>query len=154
MPRVRRRHLPAVVTHVVVRFVNGEFIMDIVDGAREEYLCRLDRALAESDWCLCWYCLMGCHVHLGMVAGEDPLKSWCARVHSGWSGWINRGGRRKGLRTRGPVVAERPTAELAAWLNLSAPSATNLVRRASVDDLQSARHICAQLSGSRDRKKK
>jgi hypothetical protein len=97
-----------VVTHVIARFVDGIALMDNVSGAREQYLARLDRVLPESDWTLCWYCLMGTHVHLGMLAGEDPLQSWIGRVHSGWAGWLNRSGRRSGLRTRGPVVAERP----------------------------------------------
>ena len=95
-------------THVICRFVNGEAVMDLVEGARVEYLARLDRALSDSDWTLCWYCLMGTHTHLGLIAGEEPLQAWCARVHSGWAGWINRGGRRRGLRSRGPILAERP----------------------------------------------
>lgn len=83
--------------------------MDLVDGARESYLERLDRALSDSDWALCWYCLMGNHGHLGLVSGEAPLQSWAGRVHSGWASWINRSGRRRGQHCRGPILAERPT---------------------------------------------
>jgi hypothetical protein len=104
--------VPGVVTHVISRFVNGERLMDEADGAREEYLARLDRALESSDWKLCWYCLMGTHTHLGLVGGEQPLQVWTGRVHSGWAGWLNRAGRRGGRRTRGPVFAGRPTTVL------------------------------------------
>jgi hypothetical protein len=87
MPRVRRIHMPAVVTHVIVRFVNGEPVMDLVDGARQQYLQRLDHALCDSDWCLCWYCLMGNHVHLGMVAGETTRRPMVGSLqYSFWSG--------------------------------------------------------------------
>jgi hypothetical protein len=104
--------VPGVVTHVVVRFVDGIPFMDNVPGAREQYLTRLDRVLPDSDWALCWYCLMGNHVHLGMLAGDDPLQAWIGRVNSGWSNWINRSGRRCGRGSRGPVMADRPTTVL------------------------------------------
>jgi hypothetical protein len=48
----------------------------------------------------------------------------------------------------------RPTSELAAWLDLSGPSATKLVRRASVDDRQTVSDICAHLLAIRDRVEK
>ena len=100
--------MAGVVAHVITRFVNGQFVMDEVDGAREQYLTRLDRAFRASDWTLCWYALMGNHVHLGAICGEDPLDAWAKGLHCGWANWINRTGRRAGGRHRGPILADRP----------------------------------------------
>jgi hypothetical protein len=108
MPRVKRRHVPGAVVHVITRFVNGIHVMDEVDGAREQYLARLSCAVGASDWKLCWYGLMGTHTHLGLVCGEDPLDAWIRRLHSGWAGWVNRRGRASGLAKRGPIIADRP----------------------------------------------
>jgi len=108
MPRIKRRHVVGAIAHVIVRFVDGLYVMDDVDGAREQYLLRLDRAIGASDWTLCWYALMSTHVHLGVICGEEPLETWAKRLHCGWANWINRTGRQLGRRTRGPVLADRP----------------------------------------------
>ncbi len=109
MSRVKRRHVPGVLVHVITRFVNGNYVMDEVDGAREQYLARLSRAVEASDWTLCWYALMGTHTHLGLLCGEDSLDHWIRPLHSGWAGYVNRVGRLRGERMRGPVLADRPT---------------------------------------------
>ena len=85
MPRVARQHAPRVVTHVITRFVDGQYLMDEVPGAREQYLRRLAKALAHSDWPLLWYCLMGSHVHLGMPSGHESLDSWIRGLNSGFA---------------------------------------------------------------------
>jgi putative transposase len=108
MPRVRRCHVPGAVAHVITRFVNGARVMEEVDGAREQYLERLSRAVSTSDWTLCWYALMDTHTHMALVCGEDPLDQWVRPLHSGWAGWVNRAGRLRGGRTRGPLIADRP----------------------------------------------
>jgi hypothetical protein len=108
MPRVARQHAPGVVTHVIARFVNGVRVMDDTPGARGEYLARLDATLAQSDWRLLWYCLMGTHIHLGMESGEQSVDSWARPLHAGFAAWVNRRGRAVGLRSRGPVLADRP----------------------------------------------
>lgn len=109
VPRVARQHAPGVVTHVITRFVNGERVMDGVAGARPEYLDRLDAALDRSDWRLLWYCLMGTHVHLGMQSGEEPLEGWTRALNGGFAAWVNRRGRMLGWRSRGAIIADRPT---------------------------------------------
>lgn len=109
MPRVARKHAPGVVTHVITRFVDGRFVMDDVPGARAQYISRLDRALVGSDWRLLWYCLMGSHVHLGMLSGEQDLQHWIRGLNSGFASWANAQRRKLGIPARGPVIAERPT---------------------------------------------
>lgn len=138
MPRVARQHSPGVITHVITRFVDGQFLMDEVSGARERYLERLDRALARSDWQLLWYCLMGSHVHLGMLSGRQRLAHWIQGLHSGFASWTNWQRRAMGARSRGPVIADRPATimvphgnagYLAAYIHNN-PQRANVVNRA------------------------
>jgi hypothetical protein len=99
--------VPGVVCHLVSRFVNGEPLM-VNNSYRAEYLTRLERALGDTDWKLLWFALMQTHTHLGLVSGKDPLNKWLIALHTGFAVWLNLNGRRKGLRTRGPVYAGRP----------------------------------------------
>ena len=107
MPRIRHTPVPGVVCHLIARFVNGEPLI-VNDTYRAEYLNRLERALGDTDWKLLWFALMQTHTHLGLVAGKDPLNRWLIALHTGFAVWLNLNGRRKGLRTRGPVYAGRP----------------------------------------------
>ena len=125
-------------THVITRFVDGQYLMDEVPGAREQYLQRLAKALAHSDWRLLWYCLMGSHVHLGMLSGHESLDSWIRGLNSGFASWANRRRRAMGGRSRGPVLADRPTSimvpderagYLAAYIHNN-PRRANVVERA------------------------
>jgi hypothetical protein len=107
MPRIKHTPVPGAVCHLISRFVNGEPLM-VNNSYRAEYLNRLERALSDTDWRLLWFALMQTHTHLGLVAGKDPLNKWLIVLHTGFAVWLNLNGRRKGLRTRGPVFAGRP----------------------------------------------
>lgn len=69
------------------------------------YLRLLERALAKSDWRCVAYGLMSSHIHLGAIAGRDPLEHWAKSVGSPFARWMNR---RHGR--LGPVMADRPSA--------------------------------------------
>jgi hypothetical protein len=149
MPRVARRHTAGVVVHVITRFVNGAYVMDSELGARPEYLHRLDTALLRSDWRLLWYCLMGNHVHLGAVAGDDPLERWARPLNGGFAAWVNRRGRAAELATRGPLIADRPSSimvpdsragYLAAYIHNN-PIRAGVVGRAIESDWSSHRAL-------------
>lgn len=111
MPRTARLHTPAVVHHVISRFVNGEFLV-ANDSMRHEYLRRIGHALGRSSWQLLAYAVMSSHTHLALWAGEEPLAAWIQGAHSGFAGWLQRSGRGAGARARGPVFADRPTTVL------------------------------------------
>jgi hypothetical protein len=107
MPRVIHKPVFGIVQHVISRFVNGQRLMDR-DEIRYEYLSRLRTVLTDSDWLLLWYALMETHVHLALVAGRSTLSSWIQPLHTGFAVWSNLLGRRRGLKTRGPVFAGPP----------------------------------------------
>lgn len=102
MPRTVRVATPGVVQHVISRFVDKRWEL-AGDEERREYLRRLGRALATSDWRCLAYCLMSNHLHFAMMAGEQPLASWALRVNPAFSRWLNKRHDRLG-----PVLANRP----------------------------------------------
>jgi len=63
----------------------------------------LGRALEESQWRLITYAIMSNHIHLGVIAGADPLDRWIRRVHSPFADAMNRARDRIGcVFVRGP----------------------------------------------------
>ena len=89
--------------HQISRFVGGEWFMQ-TDVERRGYLFLLERALAETDWRCFAYALMSSHIHLGLIAGTNPLKDWLAPMHTDFALWINqrREGRIGGVFVKGP----------------------------------------------------
>ena len=105
MPRVRRLVRPSALLHVIVRFLNGEFLLDS-PSEREEYLRRARNSFVATDWVLLAYALMSSHVHLAAIAGYAPFADIGRPLHCGFAGWLNpRRGR------LGPVLAGRPTTD-------------------------------------------
>ncbi len=102
MARTCRNNLPNVVYHCITRFVDREWFFED-DEERAHYLRLLGRALKHSDWRCIAYALMSNHIHLAMIAGNQPLESWAKAAHSPFAQWMNR---RHGR--LGPVMAERP----------------------------------------------
>jgi REP element-mobilizing transposase RayT len=101
MARYIRTHLRGVVHHLIARFVNKEFRM-LGDAERDEYLDRLGKALARTDWILLAYALMSNHVHLCALSVEQPSERLIRPVHAGFARWLNaRQGR------LGPLFAHR-----------------------------------------------
>jgi hypothetical protein len=156
MPRVARQHVPGVVTHVITRFVNGAYVMDDVPGARHEYMRRLDLVMSRTDWRLLWYCLMGNHVHIAALSGEEPLERWARALNGGFAAWVNWRGRATGRAARGPVMADRPSTimvpdsragYLAAYIHNN-PVRAGLVERAAESDWSSHRALVTIRSAS------
>jgi putative transposase len=106
MPRYARPHVTGGLFHVISRFHNGEFLLNI-ENARQHYLSHLSSALAGSDTRLLAYCLMSSHIHLVLQCGTRSLGEFTRAVHSGWAIWVNKKSGRFGT-----VMAERPKSVL------------------------------------------
>jgi len=111
MPRLARsaRHAPGSLVHVIIRFVDGRFVLD--DPARAEYLRLLRRALRRTDWRLISYALMSSHVHLAFLSGATEMAVWAHSLHVRFAQWINRRLRAEQPRALGHVFADRPWAK-------------------------------------------
>ncbi len=109
MPRVARSHshIPGAVVHVIVRFVDGRFVID--DEARQHYLRLLAAALRSVDWRLISFAMMSSHIHLGLLMGYMALDAWAKSLHIRFAHWLNRRSRRDNPKTLGHVIADRPT---------------------------------------------
>ena len=106
MPRYARIHVPTGLFHIISRFQDRQFYLDI-DGAREKYLELLGKALDTHDCRLIAYCLMSSHVHLVAQLGHESIGKLTKQVHSPFATWVNQ--RRKGI---GVVMADRPKSVL------------------------------------------
>ena len=134
MPRFARFHVTGGLFHVISRFHDRRFYLDI-DGAREKYLTLLGQAVESHDSRLVAYCLMSSHVHLVVQLGNDPLGQLSKRIHAPFGNWVN--AQRKGL---GAILADRPKSvlvhsetygmELIRYVHTN-PVRTGLVERAS-----------------------
>jgi REP element-mobilizing transposase RayT len=106
MPRYARIHVTGGLFHVISRFHDHRFYLDI-EGAREQYLKLLGNALKTHDARVIAYCLMSSHVHLVLQLGNDALGTLTKKVHAPFANWLN--ARRGGL---GTVLADRPKSVL------------------------------------------
>ena len=106
MPRYARFHVTGGLFHIISRFHDRRFYLDI-DGAREKYLELLGNAAATHDSRIIAYCLMSSHTHLVLQLGNDPLGRLTKQIHAPFGIWINR--QRKGL---GTIFADRPKSVL------------------------------------------
>ena len=106
MPRFARFHVTGGLFHVISRFHDRRFYLDI-DGAREKYLTLLGRAAETHDSRIIAFCLMSSHTHLVLQLGNDPLGRLTKQVHAPFGNWIN--SQRKGL---GTILSDRPKSVL------------------------------------------
>jgi len=106
MPRFARFHVTGGLFHVISRFHDRRFYLDI-EGAREKYLTLLGQAVESHDSRLIAFCLMSSHVHLVVQLGNDPLGQLTKRIHAPFGNWVN--AQRKGL---GAILADRPKSVL------------------------------------------
>jgi REP element-mobilizing transposase RayT len=102
--RIARYITPGAVYHVISRFVDRDWRLHD-DEERANYLRLLGRALEKRDWRCLSYALMSNHIHLAMIAGEEPMWRWLKRVHSPFANWMNERHDRLG-----PLFAHRPNA--------------------------------------------
>jgi len=106
MPRYARIHVTGGLFHVISRFHDRRYYLDIED-ARATYLRLLGQASASHDARIVAYCLMSSHVHIVLQLGNDPLGALMKRVNSPFGNWVN--AKRSGL---GAVMADRPKSVL------------------------------------------
>ena len=103
MPRKPRRNVPGFVYHLISRFVDHEWLITS-EEERSEYLSSLGRALARTDWRCLAFGVMSNHIHLGVIAGHQPLDTWARRAHAPFADWMNkRHGRIGAMFVRGPT---------------------------------------------------
>jgi REP-associated tyrosine transposase len=106
MPRYARIHVTSGLFHLISRFQDRRYYLDI-DGARGKYLELLGKALQTHDCRLIAYCLMSSHVHLVAQLGNDSIGKLTKKIHAPFASWINR--QRRGI---GVVMADRPKSVL------------------------------------------
>jgi REP element-mobilizing transposase RayT len=88
MPRARRVTQSQNVYHLISRFVASEWFIR-GNEERRQYLRLLGLGLKASDWRCLSYAVMSNHIHLGMLAGTQPLADWIRGVHTPFAEWIN-----------------------------------------------------------------
>ena len=88
MPRYARIHVPSGLFHIISRFQDRQFYLDL-DGARAKYLELLGKALETHDCRLIAYCLMSSHVHLVAQLGNNPIGKLTKQIHSPFATWVN-----------------------------------------------------------------
>ncbi len=118
--RIARLNVPGIVHHLIWRFVDRDwYFTDDVERAR--YRDWLGRALRDSDWRCLAYALMSNHIHVALVAGNEPLARWSRRVNAPFAVWMNERRQRLGPlfadRARDFVVAPGRTAMLLAYIH-------------------------------------
>jgi REP element-mobilizing transposase RayT len=106
MPRYARIHVTGGLFHVISRFHDLRYYLDI-EGARQKYLDLLGKAAATHNARIVAYCLMSSHVHLVMQLGSDPIGLLTRKVHAPFGAWVNK--KRGGL---GTILADRPKSVL------------------------------------------
>jgi REP element-mobilizing transposase RayT len=120
MPREPRAFFSGVAYHLISRFVDREWIIKTSDE-RRLYLTLLGRQIETSDWRLFSYAVMSNHVHLGVVAGAQPVDSWIRGVHAPFADAMNRAYNRIGnVFVRGPKaypVARGSVGRLIAYIH-------------------------------------
>lgn len=86
--RTVRVSVPGITYHLISRFVEERWYLKKEDE-RERYQWLLGRALSNSDWRCISFAFMSNHIHLAMIAGDEPLESWAKRAHTPFAAWIN-----------------------------------------------------------------
>lgn len=109
--------MQGVVYHLISRFTAKEwFIESTVE--RRMYLSLLGGALMTSDWTCFSFAVMSSHIHLGMVAGAQPLATWMRPAHTLFANWLNLRRERIGaVFVKGPNVLTVPAEECARVIN-------------------------------------
>jgi hypothetical protein len=97
---------PGAIYHLISRFVAKAWFVES-NVERTAYLSALGFELAYTDWRCFSYAVMSSHIHLGVVAGQQPMKDWLAPAHEAFAKWINARLERPGaVFVRGPVLIE------------------------------------------------
>ena len=95
MPRQRRLDVAGVIHHVIVRGLERRVLFQD-DADRNEFLRRLEKALAETK-CICYaWSLIPNHFHLLIRTGTEPLSALMRKVLTGYAVYFNKRHRRHG----------------------------------------------------------
>ena len=137
---------PGVIYHLISQFVARTwFVESAVE--RRAYLSALSFELALTDWRCFSFAVMSSHIHLGVVAGDAPLKDWLGPAHEAFARWINQRLERVGaVFVRGPeVVAFQPegVGELINYIHCN-PVRAGVVTHPSDSDWTSHRAYLGQ----------
>ncbi len=87
MPRFARIHVTGGLFHVICRFHDHRYFLN-VEGAREKYLEYLGNAAETHDSRILSYCLMSSHVHLVLQLGNDKLGKLTKTVNAPFATWL------------------------------------------------------------------
>ena len=79
---------PGSVYHLISRFVAREFFVES-SVERRTYLSLLGLMIERSDWRCFSYAIMSNHIHLALLAGNEPLSDWLRPTHTYFAQWIN-----------------------------------------------------------------
>ena len=95
---------PGSVYHLIWRFVAREWFIQTHEE-RITYLLELGTQIRRTSWRCFSYAIMSNHVHLGVLAGEEPVASWARAAHTNFALWMNGRHQRIGaVFVRGPNV--------------------------------------------------
>ena len=87
MSRRPRSTTEGLVYHLISRFVDRDWFITCAEE-RAMYLRLFGDAVAKSDWLCLAYAVMSNHIHLALLAGEQPV-SWLRDAHSPFANWMN-----------------------------------------------------------------
>lgn len=141
MPRRRRSIQSGMPYHLISRFVGSEYFIR-EEHTRRTYLHLLGAALSKTDWRCFAFAIMSNHIHLGAVAGNEPLVTWMREVHGPFAELMNERHARIGsVFVRGPNaigVQHEGVAKLVAYIHHN-PVRAGVVSRAEASDWTSHR---------------
>ena len=81
MPRTARITTFGYVHHVISQFVDKQWLISD-DTERAHYIDLLGRSIQQTDWICIAFAVMSNHIHLGLVAGRQPLESCLRSLNS------------------------------------------------------------------------
>jgi REP element-mobilizing transposase RayT len=122
---------PGGIYHVISRFTASEWFIES-GFERRTYLSLLGQRLSRTDWRCFSFAVMSNHVHLGVVAGSEPLADWLQPAHTDFAKWINQRRERIGaIFVKGPnVIAVQPAgvAHVISYIHHNPVRATAVTR--------------------------
>lgn len=88
MPRMSRRRSKSGIYHIIMRGINRQNIFED-DEDCIKFIQTLRRYKKICEYELYAYCLMGNHIHLLLMEGEEPLDKVMRRICSSFVLWYN-----------------------------------------------------------------
>ena len=114
MPRPPRREEAGAVHHVCARGAKGELLYRDDEDCRA-YLKLIARVVAEREWRLLAYCLMGNHVHLIVETPQPNLGAGMKVLHGCFADRFNARYQTSGHVFQGPYRSKRVLSDPQMW---------------------------------------